>query len=117
MMPALIRGMSLGEAEPRARAVLERVGLGERLTHKPGRAVRRRAAACGRGASGGAVAAAWCSPMSRPATSIPTTGAEVQRLLMDLNREQHITLIIVTHNEALPASAHRTLRLQDGQLR
>jgi predicted ABC-type transport system involved in lysophospholipase L1 biosynthesis ATPase subunit len=41
----------------------------------------------------------------------------VQRLLMDLNREQHITLIIVTHNEAFAAWAHRTLHLQDGQLR
>jgi lipoprotein-releasing system ATP-binding protein len=116
MMPALIRGMSLGEAEPRARAVLERVGLGERLTHKPGEL------------SGGEqqrVAVARAVALSprvvladEPTGNLdPTTGAEVQRLLTELNREQHITLIIVTHNEAFGTSAHRTLRLQDGRLR
>lgn len=116
MMPGLIRGMSTGEAEPRARAVLERVGLGERLTHKPGEL------------SGGEqqrVAVARAIALSprlvladEPTGNLdPATAAEVQRLLMDLNREQHITLIMVTHNEAFAASAHRTLRLQDGQLR
>ncbi len=116
MMPALIRGLGAGEAEARARAVLERVGLGERLTHKPGEL------------SGGEqqrVAVARAVALSprlvladEPTGNLdPTTGAEVQSLLMELNREQHITLIIVTHNEAFATSAHRTLRLQDGQLR
>ncbi len=116
MMPALIRGLGAGEAEARARAVLERVGLGERLTHKPGEL------------SGGEqqrVAVARAVALSprlvladEPTGNLdPTTGAEVQSLLMELNREQHITLILVTHNEAFAASAHRTLRLQGGRLR
>jgi lipoprotein-releasing system ATP-binding protein len=115
MMPALIRGMSLAEAEPHARAVLERVGLGARLTHKPGEL------------SGGEqqrVAVARAVALSprvvladEPTGNLdPITGAEVQKLLMDLNREHGITLVIVTHNDALSTSVHRTLRLQNGRL-
>jgi len=115
MMPALIRGMSAAEAAPQAQAVLERVGLGARLTHKPGEL------------SGGeqqrvAVArAVVLSPRAvladEPTGNLdPETGAEVHRLLMELNREHHITMLLVTHNEDLSRLAHRRLRLQDGTL-
>ncbi|MBP1684496.1 MAG: transporter ATP-binding protein [Deltaproteobacteria bacterium] len=115
MMPALIRGIGRGEAEPHARAVLDRVGLRARLTHKPGEL------------SGGEqqrVAVARAVALSprvvladEPTGNLdPVTGAEVQRLLMELNREHHITLVIVTHNETFAASAHRILRLENGQL-
>ena len=115
MMPALIRGVSATEAEGRARAVLERVGLGERLTHKPGEL------------SGGeqqrvAVARAVAlSPRAiladEPTGNLdPATGAEVHTLLMDLNRAHNITLVIVTHNDELSSLVHRTLRLQNGKL-
>jgi lipoprotein-releasing system ATP-binding protein len=115
MMPALIRGMGASEAEPRARAVLERVGLGERLTHKPGEL------------SGGEqqrVAVARAVALSprvifadEPTGNLdPETGAEVHTLLIDLNRDHNITLVIVTHNDALSRLVHRTLRLHNGQL-
>jgi len=115
MMPALIRGVSPAEAEGRAQTMLERVGLGERLTHKPGEL------------SGGeqqrvAVARAVAlSPRAiladEPTGNLdPATGTEVHRLLMDLNRDQNITLVIVTHNDELSSLVHRTLRLQNGQL-
>ncbi len=115
LMPALIGGVSAGEAEPRARAVLERVGLGDRLTHKPGEL------------SGGeqqrvAVArAVVLSPRiifaDEPTGNLdPDTGAEVHALLLDLNRDHNITLVIVTHNDALSRLVHRTLRLQNGAL-
>ncbi len=115
MMPAMIRGLNAAEAESRACTVLERVGLGARLTHKPGEL------------SGGEqqrVAVARAVALSprviladEPTGNLdPVTGAEVQNLLMELNREQQITLIIVTHNEALSTAVHRTLRLHDGQL-
>ena len=115
MMPALIRGISPADAEGRARTMLERVGLGERLTHKPGEL------------SGGeqqrvAVARAVAlSPRAifadEPTGNLdPATGTEVHRLLMDLNRDQNITLVIVTHNDELSGLVHRTLRLQNGQL-
>lgn len=115
MMPALIRGVGAAEAESLARTILERVGLGPRLTHKPGEL------------SGGEqqrVAVARAVALSprvvladEPTGNLdPVTGAEVQGLLMELNREQNITLIIVTHNEGFSASAQRTLRLQNGRL-
>jgi lipoprotein-releasing system ATP-binding protein len=115
MMPALIRGVSAGEAEDRARVVLERVGLAERLTHKPGEL------------SGGeqqrvAVARAVAlSPRAiladEPTGNLdPATGTEVHALLMDLNRDHNITLVIVTHNDELAHLVHRTLRLQNGKL-
>jgi len=115
MMPALIRGISPADAEGRARTMLERVGLGERLTHKPGEL------------SGGeqqrvAVARAVAlSPRAifadEPTGNLdPATGTGVHRLLMDLNRDHNITLVIVTHNDELSGLVHRTLRLQNGQL-
>ena len=115
MMPALIQGANRAEAESRATAVLERVGLSERLTHKPGEL------------SGGeqqrvAVARAVAqSPRiilaDEPTGNLdPATGAEVHALLMELNREHRMTLVVVTHNEELSRLAHRTLRLQDGRL-
>jgi len=115
MMPALIRGVAPGEAERTACTVLERVGLGERLTHKPGEL------------SGGEqqrVAVARAVALSprvlladEPTGNLdPATGAEVHALLMDLNRDHRITMVIVTHNEELASLAHRTLRLQNGTL-
>ena len=115
MMPALIRGIGLVAAERQARDVLERVGLSERLTHKPGEL------------SGGEqqrVAVARAVALSpriiladEPTGNLdPATGAEVHGLLIDLNRTHNITLVIVTHNEGLSRLVHRTLRLQNGKL-
>jgi lipoprotein-releasing system ATP-binding protein len=115
MMPALIQGLGSSEAERRAAEVLERVGLRDRLGHKPGEL------------SGGeqqrvAVArAVVLSPRlilaDEPTGNLdPVTGAEVHALLMELNRAHAITLIIVTHNEELSHSVDRTLRLQNGRL-
>lgn len=114
-MPALIRGMPAAEAQEGARVILDRVGLSARLSHKPGEL------------SGGEqqrVAVARAVALSprvvladEPTGNLdPVTGAEVQALLMQLNREHGITLIIVTHNEAFSRAAHRTLRLQNGRL-
>ena len=115
MMPALIRGMNVADATPHARAVLERVGLGERLTHKPGElsgGEQQRVAV-----ARAVVLAPRLILADEPTGNLdPVTGAEVHALLMDLNREQGITLIIVTHNYELSRLVHRTLRLQDGHL-
>jgi putative ABC transport system ATP-binding protein len=46
----------------------------------------------------------------------PATGEEVQRLLIELNRERGVALVIVTHNPRLAAEMDRVLRLHDGHL-
>jgi lipoprotein-releasing system ATP-binding protein len=115
MMPCLISGAPTAEASERARHFLERVGLGGRLTHRPGEL------------SGGeqqrvAVARAVVRRPSVVLADEPTgnldphTGDEVEQLLLELNREAGITCVVVTHNDRLAAAMDRTLRLADGRL-
>ena len=116
MMPALIAGRSWDAARQEARGILERVGLGARLDHKPGEL------------SGGeqqrvsVARAVVLSPRAlladEPTGNLdPATGDEVQRLLIELNRERGVALIVVTHNPKLAAAMDRVLRLEGGLLR
>jgi putative ABC transport system ATP-binding protein len=113
MLPMELAGSA--DAEPRARDILGRVGLGERLGHYP------------RQLSGGeqqrvALARAF---VARPAVLFadePTgnldtsTGRAVADLLFDLNTHNGTTLVLVTHDERLAARCHRQLRLAAGRL-
>jgi len=116
MMPALIQGLRRDEAVARATEVLRRVGLAARLTHRPGEL------------SGGeqqrvAVArAVVLSPRAvladEPTGNLdPATAGEVHDLLVDLNRSQGVTFVVVTHNEQLAELADRTFLLRNGQVR
>ena len=113
MMPARIAGFDLKAAEKKARELLDRMGLGPRITHKPGEL------------SGGEqqrVAVARSLVMSpevvladEPTGNLDThTGQEVFEVLRELNRELAMTLIIVTHNEEFARSAPRRIVLVDG---
>jgi len=116
MLPGLIARQPTAVVRARAVALLERVGLQERLTHRPAEL------------SGGeqqrvAVARALCLRprlilADEPTGNLdPTTGEEVQELLLELNHEQGSALVIATHNPRLAAAMGRTLRLADGRLR
>jgi lipoprotein-releasing system ATP-binding protein len=115
MMPSLIGGASRAEAEGRARPVLEKVGLAERLDHRPGQL------------SGGeqqrvAVARAVVLEPKAILADEPTgnldqhTGEGVAQLLLDLNRDLGLTLVIVTHSQRLAGQMDRILELHDGRL-
>lgn len=114
-MPARIGGAAREAAERRGRALLERVGLSERLEHKPGEL------------SGGeqqrvAVARALIQEprvilADEPTGNLdPATGAGVQELLIELNHERNVTLVVVTHNAALAGAMDRTMRLSAGRI-
>ncbi|OAI04432.1 ABC transporter ATP-binding protein [Methylomonas methanica] len=113
MLPLELSGHA--HAAAAARALLDRVGLSQRLTHTP------------KQLSGGeqqrvALARAF---VTRPAILFadePTgnldskTGAHVIDLLFELNQEQHTTLILVTHDMSLAGRCQRTIRLDAGSM-
>jgi len=114
LVPALARNAPTTGTEQRARQLLNRVGLGERLTHRPGQlsgGERQRVAV---------VRALINRPKlllaDEPTGSLDRASAEnLGQLLVDLNQEEEITLITVTHSVELAGRMGRTLELKDGQ--
>ncbi|WNZ59421.1 ABC transporter ATP-binding protein [Myxococcus sp. MxC21-1] len=114
-MPALIRRQDRTAAYAYARELLERVGLGHRVDHRPGELS---------GGEAQRVALARALVL-KPAVLLadeptgnldPATGEGIHQLLREVNREQGITAVVVTHNETLARSMPRRLRLAGGEV-
>ncbi len=114
-MPLLVRRMHVGTAKARARALLERVGLGERLEHRPYQlsgGERQRAA----------VARALVTEpklvlADEPTGNLDGMNAEsVFTLMLELNRERGTSLVVVTHDLRLAARMERKLEIERGVL-
>ena len=114
-MPALIQRRPIEEVEQEATTLLQEVGLGQRLHHKPGEL------------SGGeqqrvAVARALLQKPDLVLADEPTgnldthTGEALFGLLRDLNRTRKTTFVIVTHNDKLSAQSDRIIHMQDGMI-
>ncbi len=114
-LPLMLGGVGLSERERRAKELLQRVGLGHRLHHRPTEM------------SGGeqqraAIARALINNPQLILADEPTgnldsaTGAEVMRLLQELNTERGVTLIIVTHDTEIADYAKRIVNLRDGEI-
>jgi len=115
MMPGMIGGKNRKELEQKATKLLEEVGLGHRLTHRPGEL------------SGGEqqrVALARALLMSpkllladEPTGNLDSgTSSSIHELFFDINQRHGTTIVIVTHNAELAASMPRIVTLKDGRL-
>ena len=113
MMPGICKGRDRGECASRAEELLTKVGLAERMTHKPGKL------------SGGeqqrvAIARALFNKPSVVLADEPTgnldeqTGAEIVDLLWSLNASENLTLIVVSHDLDLAQRADTWFQLYDG---
>lgn len=103
------------EYQDRAKAMIERVGLGHRLTHRPSEL------------SGGemqraAIARALVAQPEILLADEPTgnldakSGREIIDLISRLNEKEQLTIIMVTHDKSIAAEAHRTVRLCEGRI-
>ena len=114
-LPLMFSNVTEKEREARARALLARVGLEQRLSHRPTQL------------SGGeqqrvAIARALVSEPALLLADEPTgnldtaTGAEIMALLKELNQERGLTLLVVTHDAEVAAFADRVVSLRDGRV-
>jgi lipoprotein-releasing system ATP-binding protein len=114
MMPCLIQGLPKREASSLAEAILDVVGLEERLSHKPGElsgGEQQRVAVARALVLGPKVLLA-----DEPTGNLDTkTGESVFDLLQELNQTKGVTLIIVTHNLRLAEKMTRQIQLVDGK--
>lgn len=112
-MPLLIAGLSVKQAAARANTLLQRVGLGHRIEHKPGElsgGERQRAA----------VARALINKPSVVLADEPTgnldskTAEQVYQLMLELNQELNVSFLVVTHDHDLAAKIGKVLHMEDG---
>ena len=114
-MPRLIQGASREQAFESATALLDRVGMGQRLRHRPGElsgGERQRVAVCRALVMNPEVVLA-----DEPTGNLdPYTAKEVLELMTQMNREREVALVFVTHDSAMAKTMQAGYRLFDGQV-
>ncbi|WP_394754883.1 lipoprotein-releasing ABC transporter ATP-binding protein LolD [Crenothrix sp.] len=112
-MPLLIANLSIQEAKDRAIELLQRVGLGHRIEHKPGElsgGERQRAAV-----ARALINKPKCVLADEPTGNLDSKTAEqVYQLMLELNQELNVSLLVVTHDVTLAEKIGKVLRMEDG---
>ena len=113
-VPAIYAGMPSGERHERAAALLARLGLADRMGHRPGQlsgGQQQRVSIARALMNGGSVILA-----DEPTGALDTaSGEEVMKILQELHAEGH-TIIIVTHDMAVAEHAERIIEIRDGRI-
>jgi putative ABC transport system ATP-binding protein len=114
-LPLMFGGVAEKERRSQARALLERVGLGERLAHRPTQLSggEQQRVAVARALVGQPTLLLADEPTGNLDT---TTGLEIMHLLKTLNQEHDLTLLVVTHDPEVSAFAGRVVHLRDGKV-
>ena len=115
MMPGIIRGAPRAETETAARKILDRVGLGPRLTHQVGEISggEQQRVAIGRALAGGPQLLLADEPTGNLDAR---TGESVFAMIRELHSEKNLTSVIVTHNEKLAAQCDEIWEMEGGRL-
>lgn len=114
-MPLLIRGTNPTEAKKQAIELLEKVGLGKRIEHKPGEMSggERQRAAIARAL----VTKPRCVLADEPTGNLDRhTADQVYQIMLELNAEIKTSLVVVTHDEALAHRMDKIYHIKDGKL-
>jgi len=114
-MPLLIGGAKVASAKAQATAILDSVGLSQRLAHKPGElsgGERQRAAV-----ARALVTNPQCLLADEPTGNLdPKIAEQVFQVLLDMNRHRNTSIVMVTHDHSLAKRMDRVLSLEEGRL-